>query len=292
MLANLVMGADGRRGGGPGGRVRTVLATWAWCAAGAGIAVGAWWQEPGAPRVIPEVRYVANAGMLVAIGEQRVLIDAPIREGIPPYATSPPDERGRLERAHVPYDQVDAILITHWHEDHFSPDAVAAHLSSSPGTVLVSSPEVVDRLRAAAPSLDAARLHAVLPPPGRSELRRVGDLRVHVLRIRHNPARRQPEQHVGFFVEGAATVLHVGDADPEADNFTVLQELPQVDVALLPYWYLLTDASRRMVAGAIAPGRIVAMHMPAGEAADVRRALEQVRVPSALPTEPGTPVTW
>jgi L-ascorbate metabolism protein UlaG (beta-lactamase superfamily) len=72
------------------------------------------------------VRYVANSGMLVTVDGRRFLIDAPIRSGVDPYATSSPEERQRLEGAQPPYDNIEAILITHWHEDHFSADALAA----------------------------------------------------------------------------------------------------------------------------------------------------------------------
>ena len=101
--------------------------------AGSGAPSGA--QSPAA--VV--VHYVANAGVLVEIERTRLLIDAPIREGIPPYATSAPEERERLEQARPPYERVDAILITHWHEDHFSAEAVAAHLARNARAVLVSS---------------------------------------------------------------------------------------------------------------------------------------------------------
>jgi hypothetical protein len=32
----------------------------------------------------PELRYVANAGMLITVGGRRFLVDAPIRDGIAP----------------------------------------------------------------------------------------------------------------------------------------------------------------------------------------------------------------
>jgi glyoxylase-like metal-dependent hydrolase (beta-lactamase superfamily II) len=134
-------------------------------------------QPPTAPVSAPvSVRYVANAGVLVEMAGARVLIDAPVREGIPPYATSSADERTRLERAQPPYADVDAILVTHWHEDHFSAKAVAAHLASSPRTVLASSPEVVARVRAVAPGLGVTRLQDVLPAPGAWERVHVGPL--------------------------------------------------------------------------------------------------------------------
>ena len=238
----------------------------------------------------PAIRYVANAGVLVTVEGHRFLIDAPIRDGIPPYATSPADERARLESASAPYDGVDAILITHWHEDHFSPEAVAAHLTRNGRAVLVSSPEVVARVRAVAAHLPVQRLRGILPAPGQFEAVTVGPVTVRVLRIRHNPTRRLPEQHVGFLIGEAAPVLHVGDADPAADNFGLLRQLPKVDVALLPFWYVLDDASRRFVAEAIGPRGIVAIHLPPADAADVTRRLRAAGVNVRLPPEPGSAI--
>jgi L-ascorbate metabolism protein UlaG (beta-lactamase superfamily) len=233
------------------------------------------------------IRYVANSGMLVQLGSRRFLLDAPIRDGIAPYATSAADERRRLEAALAPYDRIDAILVTHWHEDHFSAEAVAAHLAHDARTVVVSSPEVIERVRRAAPDLPAARLRAVLPAAGASEAITVAGVPIHVLRVRHNPARRLPEQHVGFLIGDAAPVLHVGDADPVADNFRALQELPAPDVALLPFWYVTGASNRAMVHSAIRPRRVVAMHAPPADAATIAPELDGAPFPIVLAHEPG-----
>lgn len=237
-----------------------------------------------------EVRYVANSGMLVTVSDRRFLIDAPIRDGIAPYATSSAAERHLLEGARPPYDDVDAILITHWHDDHFSPEAIAAHLSSSPQTIVISSPDVIDLVRRVAPGVPASRLRAVLPSPGRAEPIDVGGIPVHVLRIRHNRSRRFPEQHVGFLIGGRAPVLHVGDADPVHDNFAVLKPLPSVDLAFLPFWYLTDVSNRRMVADAIRPRRIVAMHVPPGDAEKIDAALRAANAEAQIAAVPGSPL--
>jgi L-ascorbate metabolism protein UlaG (beta-lactamase superfamily) len=240
-------------------------------------------SQAGGSAADTAVRYVANAGMLVTVDGHDLLIDAPIRQGIPPYPTSAPEDRRRLESAEPPYDRVEAILITHWHEDHFSAEAIAAHLSANPRATVISSPEVIDRIRVVAPRLESARLRGCLPAAGQADVTRIGDLTVRILRIRHNTTRRLPEQHVGFLVGDARTVLHVGDADPAADNFALLTTLPRVDIALLPYWYVLTDDSRRFVAASIAPRRIVAMHLPVAETDTLTAALRNAALRVSLP---------
>jgi L-ascorbate metabolism protein UlaG (beta-lactamase superfamily) len=237
-----------------------------------------------------DVRYVANSGMLVSIAGRRFLIDAPIRAGISPYAVSAATERALLEGARAPYDRIDAILITHWHEDHFSAEAVAAHLRSSPATVLISSPEVVGRVRSGAPDLPASRLRAFLPDPGSSARIDEFGVPVHVLRIRHNPTRRLPEQHLGFLIGSDTPVLHVGDADPTIDNFTLLKSLPRVDVAFLPFWYVTGGANRPVVTNAIQPQRIVAMHVPPQDVEKVSSQIRAAGVTATVASTPGTPL--
>ena len=224
------------------------------------------------------VQYVANAGVRVDVEGRRFLIDAVFRDGIAPYATPRPEARTHLEAARGEYADVDAVLVTHWHEDHFDAKAVAAHLVNNPRAVLISSPEVVSRVHAQAPALPADRLRGLAPEPGGVARTEVAGVTVHVLRVRHNPTRRLPEQHVAFLVGTHTPVLHVGDADPAADNFAALDSLPPVAHAVLPFWYVLDDASRAMVASAIRPRHIVAVHVPPVDAGRVARTLREAGV--------------
>lgn len=230
-----------------------------------------------------ELRPVANAGVLFRSGESAFLFDAPFRDGVAPYPAPDPEQRRKLESAAPPYDGVSAILITHWHDDHFDADAVAAHLRRAPGAKLVSSAEVVERVRRA--GADAGRLLALTPAQGRSASVEIGGVRIHAVRLRHNPARRMPEQHLGFLVEGCRSVFHAGDANPDEPNFAALRGLGRIDVGLLPYWYLDGPDNRDFVARAIAPGRTFAVHVPRAERAAVAQALRSVPKTALLPDE-------
>jgi L-ascorbate metabolism protein UlaG (beta-lactamase superfamily) len=229
------------------------------------------------------VTSVANAGVLLESGAARLLIDAPIRGGIPPYATPTAGASRQLESASAPFDRITAILITHWHEDHFSAEAVAAHLTASPRTVLITSAEIVERVRKVAPALASAQFRPMTPAAGAAARTEAGGLPIHVLRIRHSPARRMPEEHVGFLIEGCRTVLHTGDAEAQAGNFALLKDLPRVEVGLLPYWFLLGGTSRAFVETSIRPGRVLAMHIPPSETADVASKLPSTTVALTRP---------
>ena len=234
------------------------------------------------------LRYVANAGVMLTLDGHKILIDAPIRDGIKPYATSTADERRRLEGATVPYDGVAAILVTHWHEDHFSAEAIAEHLRHNRRTVLVSSREIVGRVRAIAADLGADRFAGITPEPGHSAAVTVGSVKVHVLRARHNPTRRWPEEHVAFLVEGSQTVLHTGDAEVTPANFAVLRNLPRVDVAVMPYWHLLNSTRRnKTIVPIIRPARMVGMHLAPDDAAEAQREIAAGKLDATLCVTPG-----
>ena len=234
------------------------------------------------------LRYVANAGVLLTIDGAVFLIDAPVRAGIPPYATNSEAEQARLEQARPPYDRVDAILVTHWHEDHFSAEAVAAHLTHNTRALLVSSPEVVERVLAVSRGLDS-RVRAALPPPGTMQGLDVRGVPVRVLRIRHNPSRRLPEQHVGFAVGKTLTVLHTGDADPAADNFVLLRGMPPVGLLLAPFWFM-QGANRDLVTATIVPRQVAALHVPPADGDRVSADLRQATPPTVVLTRPASDV--
>jgi L-ascorbate metabolism protein UlaG (beta-lactamase superfamily) len=214
--------------------------------------------------------YVANAGVLFETNGRKFLFDAPIDD-------TASQQLRRIEKAAPPFDRITAILTTHWHYDHITAARAAAFLRTSPSTQLVSSQQVIDLVRKeAVTGIAGSQLVAVTPDPGTSARTTAGGVTIHVLRMRHNPSRNFPNEHVGFLVEGCRTVMHSGDADPADDNFMVLRSLPRIDTAILPFWYMQGDNNRQMVASSIRPARVVGIHIAEGDSDNVSRRLASV----------------
>jgi L-ascorbate metabolism protein UlaG (beta-lactamase superfamily) len=105
-----------------------------------------------------------------------------------------------------------------------------------------------------------------------------------VLELPHAKGARTQVENLGYLVElGGVRVLHVGDAHMAAETFAHFR-LPErrIDVALVPYWYLLEEEGRRLVREQIGARRVVAFHVPPGEHASVsaqlRALMPEVRV--------------
>jgi len=202
--------------------------------------------------------FVGNEGFLIQCGGSKVLIDALMSEGV--FLT--PNERVRLCGALPPFDDVDLVLATHAHYDHFDVPYTAQFLARSPETVLISLDESIDKLRTR-PEFDAisARLTGIPFQPGVRTEFDVAGIRVIAFAIGHGLGR----SNLAFLLEiGGMRILHLGDAatDLTAQELVAQFDWPSlgIDVALVPYWWLFDDTRVDRVTVGIAPRFVIPMH--------------------------------
>lgn len=173
-----------------------------------------------------EITYLANEGFLLAGGGEKVLVDALFGDGLAGYAVVPAELRSKLEAAQPPFDGVDLVLATHFHDDHFDPRAVGRFLAAAPQARFVSTPQAVERLRTEYDGFEgiAPRVRAVLPAEGDAERLESDGVALTVYNLHHG--RGRPIENLGFLVEvGGARLLHVGDTMVDAEELAVL-DLP------------------------------------------------------------------
>lgn len=211
-----------------------------------------------------EVRFVANEGFLIDGAGRRVLVDGLVGPNVTGFPIGSPEMRDELERGVGIWSGIDVALATHSHPDHFNADSVARFLRSSPEALFVSTPQSVALLEAAYPGATfLSRARAVLPEPGASERLELRGIAIEVLNLHHG-ARQPPVDNLGFLITlGSRRVLHLGDTEAKMPDFEpYLDRLADVDLGLLPFWFLSSAWRAEMVRERIRPRWIVVAHLP------------------------------
>jgi 7,8-dihydropterin-6-yl-methyl-4-(beta-D-ribofuranosyl)aminobenzene 5'-phosphate synthase len=239
-----------------------------------------------------EITYIANEGFMIECGGKKVLVDAMFDEGYGQFMVPARDVRVKMTRAEAPFDDVDLVLITHDHGDHFSARMVGDHLVNNRLVQLVAHGQVVAQLRDLESYAQiAGRVHEVADELGAWSRLTVNGIRVDALCMKHGAFYRDGKNmHEGkrnllFVISvGGRRFCHAGDARLGEDG-EPWRAFPfgesGVDVLFLPYWDT-APAAKNIVADCIRPGALVGMHIPPARLADVgaemRKAYPEVIV--------------
>jgi L-ascorbate metabolism protein UlaG (beta-lactamase superfamily) len=223
----------------------------------------------GDPTIVPPVHaqsprltveYLANEAVLLSSGTSQILIDGLFGDGLTGYQTVPPPVRDSLERALGRFGEIDLILVTHVHQDHFNATSLARHLRSNLGARVAGSTQVRDSLRLLAGWVDTARTTAIRPDPARPHELVAGAIRVEAHGIPHPPSRNQPVEHLVWIVSvGGVRVMHAGDSSPSVEELRTAAG-SGVDLLLAPNWILGGARGAERIAATRAP-QVAAIHL-------------------------------
>ncbi len=241
-------------------------------------------------------RYLANAGVMVAHGDTRVLFDPLFNESFGQYRLLPETMREALMNGVPPYDGIDALFISHYHDDHFAPADLLEYLEAHDTVRLYAPEQAVAALRSEAGNGGAPleRVTAVSLDIGDAPLRLAQPgLTVEAVRIPHSgwPTRRQDVENIAWRVtlEGGPTVLHLGDADTRDLHFArdeAFWEDGRHDLALPPYWFFLSENGRAVLEERLLPEQAVGIHVPVSVPAEPAEREEDLQLVDLF-TRPG-----
>lgn len=236
--------------------------------------------------------YLGNEGVLVARGQTKVLFDAFYTNSYGQYTLVPLLIAKAMLNAEPPYDGIDAVFVSHVHDDHFSAGPTAEYLRAHPEVVLYASQQVMDvmvrDLGADDPLL--TRVTAVeLAPTDAPRSFAVGDLQIDVVAIPH--AGNRPEiQNLAWRVtlDEQTTVIHFGDAGTVAEHFDRHAEhfaKRRASVAFPPYWFYADEAGKAIIDRHFNADQVIGVHVPA--AATGHGDAARARFGGDLFTDPG-----
>ncbi len=205
-----------------------------------------------------EVTYLGNEGFLVHSGSQTILFDALFGTGLPDYDRVPASAARDIETGKSPFADINTLLISHIHPDHFDLLNTLRFLKSHPATSVVAPGQVSERIRKALARDPGAlsQIHTAPLKEGSITTRDEGGVQVGSFPLTHGNV----ENAAYLVVLNGRTVLHIGDADlPMRDLAQFGISHRHIDVAFIPFWQLTEDPKR--VRTQIHAKVIVPMHL-------------------------------
>jgi len=228
-------------------------------------------------------KYLANAGVLISRGETKIVFDPLFDQDFGIYELVPKDIERALFAGAPPFDGLDAVFVSHHHDDHFSPERMAELLIAHPDLHLFGPPQAIDSMPID-PAEAADRLHAVELDLEGTFTQLVGEIEVSAVRIPHSgwPTRHADIENIVFRVslDDAATVLHMGDAhtDPTFfDKRTGHWAERQLTLALPPYWFFLSNGGKKILEEHIHATEVIGVHVPSSMPDSPAQYPEEIR---------------
>ena len=218
-----------------------------------------------------DLTYVANEGFLIQADGKKVLVDALFDDGFGTYLAPSRELLTQMNSGSGPFADVDLLLVTHTHGDHFSPKLVVESLRNHARCRLVAHSQTVDLLRKEEVFAQIERqIHQVKLDPGAYEHASLNGIAFDALCLKHMADDSEKEQmrNLAFIFElGGVRFLHMGDS-LIIQSETYLKNYPfeqsHVDLLFLNQ-YDRTHTTQKFIAEKIKPSRIVAMHLPPAE---------------------------
>ncbi len=230
--------------------------------------------------------YLANEGVMVVHGDTKVVFDPLFNNDYGRYQLLPENMKQALYSGEAPYNDIDAVFVSHSHQDHFSPLDMLKLMRLRQGIVLYAPAQAVDELKASAP--DDAIFKRVtglqLAYGDKPVVYKTNDLIIEAVYIPHSgwPERMLDVQNIAFRItlQNSTTVLHLGDADTKDAHYEGDAEYwneREIDMAFPPYWYFSSKNGQHVLENRLRPGHAVGIHVPTAMPAKVQDRPEDFR---------------
>ena len=222
---------------------------------------------------VSRVQYMANEGLMVVQGDTKVVFDPLFRNSYGQYQLLPKEMEDALFSGQPPFDGIDAVFVSHYHGDHFSPADILRLLKEQQGIHLYAPVQAVNGLRSVSGTNDEKifeRVTAVeLAYKDTPVTMEMEGLLIEAVRIPHSgwPNGRLDVENISWRVtlNETTTILHMGDADPNDVHFArdaAYWDKRHTHMAFPPYWFFTTSQGPGILGNRIKPDHSVGVHVP------------------------------
>lgn len=226
----------------------------------------------------PTATYMGNEAILVTSSESKILFDPLFHKVFGQYQAVPETMLESMFIGKAPFDNINAIFISHAHGDHFNAQSVLDLLKAQTNIRLFAPRQAIEEIKGLTKDKAVlSRTTAVALQLGDSPwVKQIDNLLIEAVRVPHGgyPYRHKAVENLVFRVtlDNKATVMHMGDAEPDDQYFKPHDahwKKRLTHTAFPPYWFYSSQKSQLILDQRINAKNKVGVHVP-------------VKVPGAL----------
>lgn len=211
-----------------------------------------------------EATYVSNAGLLLELYDKKILIDGFCNSILPIYKNPPNRLKEKMILGAPPFNNIDILLVTHHHSDHFDSKSTGEFLKNNKDTFVLSTSKVIKEINNVYCEIEEGRLIIAKPLLYSREDTYIKGINIQSISMLHQGEEYQDVENLGFLIEiGGKKVLHVGDAKPIKENYMGLGLTHKnIDLLVVTFPYVGVHTGRQVIEKYIKPQKIAVIHLP------------------------------
>lgn len=223
--------------------------------------------------------YLGNEAVLIEYEDTKLLFDPFFHNSFDIYQKVPSDMLEAIFKGKPPFNNIDAVFVSHAHGDHFSPEQTLEFLNANPNAKLIAPEQAISQLLtlSEATDLETQIVSISLEYKDPVEEHKFSDFTVDAVRIPHAgwPQRSEVSNLVyRVTLQDEITVIHMGDADPDDAHFKPLKthwEAKRTQMSFPPYWFYFSDAGQLILDSRLNTEKSVGIHVPVQIPMNLRR---------------------
>jgi len=227
-----------------------------------------------------EVTYIANEGILITTLEKKVLIDALFDNPNPNYAAPSKDMLEGMQSGRAPFDNVDLVLVTHNHPDHFSPSFAARFMENNPNALLIAAIDATDAMKETTKDWEQVqdRVFSFDLKAGETAEKSVDGISVRIFRTLHSGDLESPHNLMYLIKMDGRIIFHEGDSDGKLSTFKNFDfDKEKIDLALIHFWFPLSPEGERIILEVLKPGHVGLIHLPKRLESDAPSKIDMIK---------------
>lgn len=212
--------------------------------------------------------YIANDGILLSTDSVKIFIDALHTQKVPIFSSVPDNILQEMRAGNGRLNNVDYLLATHAHKDHFSQEEVGIYLGHNRVKAIFTTNKAGLLLRESTDKHLLRDVRHIVMDSAIEEMKTVEfpEVRIKYFRIEHMGPEFRDVEHFAFIVEiDGINFLHLGDSAFNKDYLTQMLQNECIDILFCNFPFVNHSLGRIVINESIRPRQIYVMHLPFAE---------------------------